>query len=136
MAHRNKTLRGMSPTTRKVARLTGELESVARRLENALTEIAELEHDSQALHNHVCQPGQPEPQRIVIDGKVESSTKVFYSLCESDIIDTANQRDPAIELTEAQLDRIVKMVESGNSSMESIEIAVDEVVGESEAENA
>lgn len=51
MAYRKRTLRYMSPTTRKVARLTGELESVARRLKNIIPELQRLESDSQALFN-------------------------------------------------------------------------------------
>mgnify|MGYP001583535620 CR=1 FL=1 len=51
MAMRKRTLRKLSPTTRKVARLVGELESVARRLKNLYPEIQSLELDSQALTN-------------------------------------------------------------------------------------
>jgi len=49
MAYRKKTLRSMSPTTRKLARLIGELESVNRRLKNLVPDIQRLEADSQAL---------------------------------------------------------------------------------------
>ena len=49
MAYRKSTLRTMSPTARKVARLTGELESVARRLKNQIPELQRLDLDSQAL---------------------------------------------------------------------------------------
>lgn len=49
MALRKKTLRKMSPTARKVARLAGEAESVARRLKNLIPDIQQLELDSQAL---------------------------------------------------------------------------------------
>jgi len=49
MAYRKKTLRSMSPTTRKLARLIGEAESVARRLKNLVSEIQRLELDSKAL---------------------------------------------------------------------------------------
>lgn len=51
MAYRKKTLRTMSPTARKVARLAGELESVARRLKNLIPDIQRLELDSKALFN-------------------------------------------------------------------------------------
>jgi len=51
MAYRKKTLRTMSPTTRKVARLIGELESVNKRLKNLIPELQKLEADSQALYN-------------------------------------------------------------------------------------
>ena len=51
MAYRRKTLRTMSPTTRKVARLIGELDSIARRLKNIIPELQKLEADSQALYN-------------------------------------------------------------------------------------
>ena len=50
MAYRKKTLRSMSPTTRKVARLIGELDSVTRRLKNLIPDIQRLEADSQALY--------------------------------------------------------------------------------------
>jgi len=49
MAYRKKTLRSMSPTTRKVARLIGELHSVERRLKNLIPELQELEFEAQAL---------------------------------------------------------------------------------------
>jgi hypothetical protein len=40
----------MSPTARKVARLAGELESVARRLKNLVPELQSLDMDSEALY--------------------------------------------------------------------------------------
>tara|TARA_Y100000310_G_scaffold187118_1_gene187213 strand:+ start:1950 stop:2138 length:189 start_codon:yes stop_codon:yes gene_type:complete len=46
----------MSPVTRKVARLLGELGSIERRLKNLIPELQSLEIDSQALKN-----GQPGP---------------------------------------------------------------------------
>jgi len=49
--YRKKTLRRMSPTTRKVARLIGELDSVAKRLKHLIPELQQLESDSQALFN-------------------------------------------------------------------------------------
>jgi len=51
MAYRKKTLRQMSPTARKIARLAGELESVARRLKNLIPDLQRLDLDSQALAN-------------------------------------------------------------------------------------
>ena len=49
MAYRKKTLRSMSPTTRKVARLIGELDSISRRLKNTIPDLQRLELDSKAL---------------------------------------------------------------------------------------
>jgi len=51
----------MSPTTRKVARLIGELASVERRLKNLLPEIKEIEFEAQALKNakQINQPVKP-----------------------------------------------------------------------------
>jgi hypothetical protein len=51
MSFRKKTLRQMTPTTRKVARLIGELSSVERRLKNLLPEIKNIEFEAQALRN-------------------------------------------------------------------------------------
>jgi len=51
MAFRRKTLRKMSPTARKVARLAGELDSVSRRLKNLIPDLQRLDLDSQALAN-------------------------------------------------------------------------------------
>jgi len=51
VAYQKKTLRQMSPTTRKVARLTGEALSVGRRFKNLVPEIQRLELDSRALTN-------------------------------------------------------------------------------------
>lgn len=50
-AYQKKTLRAMSPITRKVARLIGEQVSVGRRLKNLVPEIRRLELDSRALAN-------------------------------------------------------------------------------------
>lgn len=49
MTYRKKTLRTMSPTARKVARLIGELESVSNRLKNLIPDIQRLDLDSKAL---------------------------------------------------------------------------------------
>jgi len=49
MAYRKKTLRRMSPTVRRVARLAGDLDSVSRRLKNLIPELQQLEIDSKAL---------------------------------------------------------------------------------------
>lgn len=49
MAYRKKTLRSMLPTTRKVARLIGELGSVEKRLKNIIPELQRIELDSKAL---------------------------------------------------------------------------------------
>lgn len=51
MAFQKKTLRSMSPVTRKVARLIGEQESIARRFKNIIPELQQLELDSRALEN-------------------------------------------------------------------------------------
>ena len=51
MAYRKKTLRKMSPTARKVARLAGELDSVSRRLKNLIPELQQLDLDSKALEH-------------------------------------------------------------------------------------
>jgi hypothetical protein len=49
MAYRRKTLRRMSPTARKVARLAGEASSLATRLKNLIPELQQLDADSEAL---------------------------------------------------------------------------------------
>ena len=54
MAYRKRTLRTMSPTAREYARLIGELESVARRMDNKIPDLQQLEMDSRALQNHHC----------------------------------------------------------------------------------
>ena len=51
MAYRKRTLRTMSPTTRKVARLIGELSSIERRFKNLIPEIRDIEFESRALKN-------------------------------------------------------------------------------------
>ena len=51
MAFRKHTLRTMSPTARKVARLAGEADSLARRLKNLIPELQRLDLDSRALQN-------------------------------------------------------------------------------------
>lgn len=49
MAYRKKTLRIMSPTARKVARLMGEQVSIALRLKNLIPDLQRLDLDSKAL---------------------------------------------------------------------------------------
>jgi len=49
MAYRKKTLRIMSPTARKVARLIGEQESIAKRLKNLIPDIQRLDLNTEAL---------------------------------------------------------------------------------------
>lgn len=49
MAYRKRTLRVMSPTARKVARLIGEQESIAKRLKNLIPDIQRLDFDTKAL---------------------------------------------------------------------------------------
>ena len=56
MAYRKKTLRSMSPVTRKLARLIGESDSVNRRLKNLLPEIQRQELQSQAMINSMSKP--------------------------------------------------------------------------------
>ncbi len=51
MAFRKKTLRTMSPTARKVARLAGELESVANRLKNLIPELQCLDSETSNLYS-------------------------------------------------------------------------------------
>ena len=49
MAYRKKTLRSMLPTTRRVARLIGEVGSVEQRLKNLIPELQRIELESIAL---------------------------------------------------------------------------------------
>jgi hypothetical protein len=49
MAFKKRTLRTMSPTARKVARLIGEQESVAKRLKNLVPNLQQLDADNKAL---------------------------------------------------------------------------------------
>ena len=51
MAYRKKTLRRMSPTARRLARLSGEMESVQHGLRKLIPEVQRLEADSRALWN-------------------------------------------------------------------------------------
>lgn len=53
---RKKTIRQMSPESRKLARLINDLDSVSRRLKNYLPIIQRLELDSRALKTHTCTP--------------------------------------------------------------------------------
>lgn len=56
MAYRKKTLRIMSPTARKVARLAGELDSISRRLKHLIPHLQRLDLDSQALEKTMPSP--------------------------------------------------------------------------------
>jgi hypothetical protein len=64
MAYRKRTLRTMSPTARKVARLIGELESISKRFKNLIPELQQLDFESRALANakminQTPPPGEP-----------------------------------------------------------------------------
>ena len=63
MAYRNKTLRIMSPTARKVARLIGELDSISRRLKNLIPILQRLDLDSSALKETMPGP-RPKPTSL------------------------------------------------------------------------
>lgn len=54
MVYRKKTVRAMPETTRELARLINEMDSVQRRLKNLLPRIGRLERDSKALKEHSC----------------------------------------------------------------------------------
>ena len=58
MAFKKRTLRRMSPTARKVARLAGELDSISRRLKNLLPELQSLDIDSKALEHAKAIPSE------------------------------------------------------------------------------
>lgn len=67
MAFRKRTLRSMLPTTRKVARLIGEQESIARRFKNLIPELQRMELDSIALNNSMkgsTRGSQGEPEDL------------------------------------------------------------------------
>lgn len=49
MAYRKKTLRSMSPVTRELARLQGEVSSISRRLKNLLIKVKETERKATVL---------------------------------------------------------------------------------------
>lgn len=50
MPYQRKTLRAMPPTTRKLAKLIAEIDSVSRKLKNLLPVIQRQERDSIALY--------------------------------------------------------------------------------------
>lgn len=68
MAYRKKTLRKMSPTARQVARLTGELDSVSRRLKNLIPDLQALDFAAKALESAVGPP----PTRWEKDNEVHA----------------------------------------------------------------
>jgi len=65
MAYRKRTLRVMSPTARKVARLIGELDSVSRRLKNLIPDLQRLDFESKALKT--AKAGSPLPDKEMKD---------------------------------------------------------------------
>mgnify|MGYP001567439473 CR=1 FL=1 len=77
MAYRKKTLRTMSPAARKVARLAGELDSIARRLKNLIPELQHLELDSMALANArtIYQKEAEKPAQQILAEAIEFDLK-------------------------------------------------------------
>ena len=72
MAYRKRTLRRMSPTARKVARLAGEASSLATRLKNLIPELQQLDLDSQALKNaKAIYPEETSYQGLGLDTKTK-----------------------------------------------------------------
>ncbi|GAI66696.1 unnamed protein product [marine sediment metagenome] len=90
MAFRKRTLRTMSPTARKVARLAGDAESVARRLKNLVPDLQRLDADSQALATaKQNSPVWLNPQVLtealtdeLTDNSIEASTENLTKLWE------------------------------------------------------
>jgi len=73
MAYRRKTLRRLTPEARKLAKLTGELESVSRRLKSLVPVVERLEIDVRAeLKRQAYYKGklQPDPS-----AKLEQSNR-------------------------------------------------------------
>lgn len=60
MSYRRKTLRVMPPTTRKVARLIAEVDSISRKLKNVLPTIERQERAAIALFRRNKYYGQEE----------------------------------------------------------------------------
>jgi len=56
MPYRKKTLRLLPVETRNLAKKADYLETLAKSIKRSITYFAELEHDAQALHNHICLP--------------------------------------------------------------------------------
>lgn len=79
MAYRKRTLRSMLPVTRKLARLIGEQESVARRFKNLIPEISRLELDSRALVN----AKQPSP--------TNKCYRVWFDDCSACLVDALGE---------------------------------------------
>jgi hypothetical protein len=50
LAYRKKTIRRMSPVTRRYAKILNELAGIMRKLKNLTEDIARLETDSKALY--------------------------------------------------------------------------------------
>ncbi|MBA7642092.1 hypothetical protein ES703_49778 [subsurface metagenome] len=51
-------------TTRKVARLIGDLDSVSRRLKNLIPDLQRLEMESRALFNSRGKEAKPLPKQV------------------------------------------------------------------------
>ncbi len=77
MAYRRKTLRTMSPTTRKLARLAGEAGSLERRLKALVEEVQSLEHDSRALRNHSCVETAKIISPVTDEDEIDESLREF-----------------------------------------------------------
>lgn len=77
MPYRKLTLRRLSPVTRKLARLIGELESTTTRAKHLLEEVHRLEHDSQALAKTMrVKPAAADP---AADPPIEPDNDLFKS---------------------------------------------------------
>lgn len=83
MAYRKKTLRIMSPTARKVARLIGELDSISRRLKNLIPQLQRLDLDSKALA-HAKQPADCSMECRYCEHLKDASSphEKYIGLCE------------------------------------------------------
>ncbi len=69
MAYKKRTLRRMTPTARKVARLIGDLASTTTKLKHQLAEIEELERSALAMRTHSC--------RATIEGVKAAEAELF-----------------------------------------------------------
>ena len=89
-AYQKKTLRAMSPTTRKVARLIGEQASVSQRFKNLVAQIQSLETDSRALATAKQQPADPQ-LLAALESLVQSIIELGLEKEDSEFLQEANQ---------------------------------------------
>jgi len=95
MPYRKKTLRAMTPTGRKLAKLQGEIDSIARRMKSLVSEVNDIEATLRVAtgenNRHRAALLETEEARLIVQ---EIATKSLFSDLLDDEHQPTNGKEP------------------------------------------